>query len=96
LTTATGGLTEIVRDGRNGFTFPVGTPGRTYAEKMLGLLADRDRYRALCATSREEYDARLNWDAAGRHVRRILDQVLERRKGPAGADLSAANSTSRG
>jgi glycosyltransferase involved in cell wall biosynthesis len=94
LTAATGGLTEIVRDGRNGFSFPVGTPGRTYAGKMLEVLADRDRYRTLCATAREEYDARLNWDSAARHVRRILDDVLAHRK--ASARALADDSASRG
>jgi glycosyltransferase involved in cell wall biosynthesis len=95
LTTATGGLTEIIRDGRNGFSFPVGTPGQAYADKMLELLADRARYRALCETARAEYDARLNWDAAGRSVRAILEQVVERgRRGR--PELSPANSNPRG
>jgi glycosyltransferase involved in cell wall biosynthesis len=95
LTSATGGLTEIIRDGRNGFSFPVGAPGQVYADKMLEILSDRARYRALCETARAEYDARLNWDAAGRSVRAILDQVVARGR-RTGAGLSPANSSPRG
>jgi glycosyltransferase involved in cell wall biosynthesis len=89
LTSSTGGLAEIVRDGRNGYAFPVGTAGRAYADRMLEVLADPTRYRTLCAAARAEYEARLNWDAAGRHVRQILDGVIARRgsSSPAPADL---------
>ena len=92
LTSATGGLTDIIRDGRNGFSFPVGTPGRAYAERMLQLLSDPDRYRDLCATARAEYDARLNWGVAGRHVRAILDGLLGQR-GSTEANARGAMST---
>jgi glycosyltransferase involved in cell wall biosynthesis len=81
LASATGGLTEIVRPGRNGFTFPLDAPGRRYAERMLELLARPDEYRALCAAARGEYKTRLNWGAAGRGVRAILDEVVA---GPGG------------
>ena len=76
---ATGGLTEIVREGLNGFALPPGTTGEAYARRISEIHRDPDGYRALCHRSRQEYEQRLNWDAAGRAFKAILEEVLSRR-----------------
>jgi glycosyltransferase involved in cell wall biosynthesis len=80
MTSATGGLNDIVRDGQNGFRFPVGTSGAQYATKMLELLRNADAYRELSRSSRREYETRLNWDVSGRRMRQIVEEVVAARR----------------
>ena len=81
MTSATGGLNEIVRDQQNGFRFPVGTSADQYASKMLDLLRDPQAYQALSRSSRREYETRLNWEVAGRRIREIVEEVVAARRG---------------
>lgn len=59
----TGGLHDVVRDGRNGYALPPAARGEDYARVVRDLWRDRERYSALSRTSRDEYEARLNWGA---------------------------------
>jgi glycosyltransferase involved in cell wall biosynthesis len=72
LSTDTGGVSGIVRDGVNGFLLPPEAPGAEYAKVLAELFESPDRYRDLRETSRAAYDERLNWDAFGRSAARIL------------------------
>lgn len=63
LATRTGGVPDVIAEGESGFTFPPEDDGRGYAARIVELWADRDRYRALRASSRRVYEERLNWDA---------------------------------
>jgi glycosyltransferase involved in cell wall biosynthesis len=73
LTSDSGGLTTVIREGCNGFALPVGSPASEYARRILELMGGPDRYRALCRSARSEYESRLNWTVAGREVRGLLD-----------------------
>lgn len=72
LATATGGVSALVVDGRNGYTLPVDATGVEYADLIASLARDRDRYERLCQTSRQEYEERLNWDSWGRRLAAIV------------------------
>jgi glycosyltransferase involved in cell wall biosynthesis len=72
LSTQTGGLPELVRDGLNGFLFPLEARGDRYAARICDVYRNAETYQALCASSREEYERRLNWDAWGKQIREIL------------------------
>lgn len=58
----TGGLAEIVEDGRVGRTFTAGDPA-ALAEVLLDTLGHPRRARALAATARAELEARYGWPA---------------------------------
>ncbi|MEW5927529.1 MAG: glycosyltransferase family 4 protein [Gemmatimonadota bacterium] len=75
LATRTGGVPSIVADGRNGYTLPPEAGGEAYAARIAALVEDPGAYAALCESSRDEFEQRLNWDSWGERVR---DLVLER------------------
>ena len=79
ITTHTGGVPEVVRDGENGYVLPLEARGDAYADAISSLYLDEQRYAQLVKTSRAAYDQRLNWDAWGRAVDTIIADVLAQR-----------------
>lgn len=75
VTTRTGGVPEVVRDGENGFTFPSEDDGRMYAARIAEIWADGERYRSLRASSRAAFETRLNWDAWARTVLPVMETL---------------------
>jgi glycosyltransferase involved in cell wall biosynthesis len=80
LSTQTGGLPELVRDGVNGFLFPVEVRGDGYAARVQEVFSNPARYEALRSSSREEFETRLNWDAWGRTMKTILLSAMSHPK----------------
>ena len=78
LTRQTGGTATMVRDGFNGYCLPADAPPEQYAERIIGLLRSPEQYRALCVSSRDEYESRLNWDAWAIQVMRVLTRAVNR------------------
>jgi glycosyltransferase involved in cell wall biosynthesis len=72
LSTQTGGLPELIREGVNGFSFPLEARGDRYAARIFDAYKNADAYQALRISSREEYEDRLNWDAWGKRIYEIL------------------------
>jgi len=72
ITTKVGGIPTVVRSGVNGEVFPVESFIDEAAAAIQSLLADQGRYRELAESARHEYDARLNWEVAGREVTSLL------------------------
>jgi glycosyltransferase involved in cell wall biosynthesis len=65
LTTATGGVPDVVCDGKNGFCLPVEADGSAYADKIEMILADPKAFDDLRRSSRDFYETRLNWQSWG-------------------------------
>jgi glycosyltransferase involved in cell wall biosynthesis len=63
LGTATGGITSVVHDGVNGFTLPLSAGAPDFADVIAGCISRREEYLALCRSSFEEFERRLNWRA---------------------------------
>lgn len=80
LTTRTGGLEDLVREGKNGFLFPLEARGDQYAARIREIYSDANRYQMLRISSREEFETRLNWDAWGERMRTILCRAADRSK----------------
>ena len=76
ITSATGGVPEVVRDGINGYTLPHSDGGEAYAAKILEILGDADRRTRLRETSRTEYEQRLNWEIWGRETSRLIEETV--------------------
>lgn len=77
ISTHTGGLPELVRGGLNGLLLPTTARGGEYAARIRDLFIAPERYLAMRASSREEFEARLNWDAWGRRLRTILETACD-------------------
>lgn len=75
ISTATGGVPGVVRDGVNGLLLPVEAGGEEYARVIAETLRDEERYMSLVAGSRREYEERLNWDVWGKRVSRIISAI---------------------
>jgi glycosyltransferase involved in cell wall biosynthesis len=76
ITTSTGGVPEVVRDGENGFLLPLDARGAEYAEVIAKIYQDEQRYAQMVRSSRAAYDERLNWDAWGKGVHAILQEMM--------------------
>lgn len=76
ITTRTGGVPEVVRDGENGCLLPVSARGGAYAEAIAGLYRDEQRYARLVQSSRAAFDRRLNWDTWGLEASRLITNMM--------------------
>ncbi len=76
IATNTGGVSEIVREGENGFLLPYEARGDAYAEVIARVYHDDQRYAELVRASRAAFEERLNWDAWGVAVKHILAKLL--------------------
>lgn len=65
IATATGGVPTVVLDGETGVLLPPEAGALAYADRILALWNDRDRYRRMCAAARHRYETTLNWHAWG-------------------------------
>jgi glycosyltransferase involved in cell wall biosynthesis len=72
ISTNTGGVPEVIRNGENGFLLPPSARGAEYARLIADIYADKQRLEQVRRSSREAYDTRLNWDAWGRAVSSLL------------------------
>ncbi len=80
ITTDTGGVSGAVTNGENGFMLPLSAGGAEYAELIAQVYQDDAKYAKLVKSSRAAYEDRLNWDAWGRTVTKLIHEKLERIK----------------
>lgn len=71
LASAIGGVTTIVRQDRNGQTFPLDACASDYADYAQALLKNRAAYDALARSSFDEYEQRLSWKRWSEKVREL-------------------------
>src|SRR5947208_5681106 len=76
ITTNTGGVPEVVRNGENGYVLPYSARGSEYAQIIAEIYQDDQRYTALVQSSRAAFESRLNWDTWGRAVKDVLLKVI--------------------
>ncbi len=72
LASETGGMPTMVKTGVNGERLPLGSDGKDYADVLERWWSEPDAYLELCRTSRERFEAELNWDTATDAIVRIL------------------------
>jgi glycosyltransferase involved in cell wall biosynthesis len=78
--TRTGGVSEVIQDGVNGFTLPHDARGDAYADVIAKLYRDTTAYNRLVQTSRQRFETQLNWDAWGRATSQALLEMLYQQK----------------
>jgi glycosyltransferase involved in cell wall biosynthesis len=74
-----GGL--AVWQGQNGVKLHVNASPTEYANVVESLWYDPVGYRTLAASARRTYEERLNWDAWGRSMSSVFNQVMRRTQG---------------
>lgn len=78
ITTDTGGVTDYVRNGINGFAVPLNATAAGYAEKISSLFRDQENYLQLRHHSREAYTEKLNWENWGNAFIRIAEGLTSK------------------
>ncbi len=82
ITTNTGGVPEIVREGENGFMLPMSATGADYAKVIAEVYQDDRHYTELVKSSRAAFDNRLNWEVWGTSVAQFIFEILGRENPP--------------
>ncbi|HZU70439.1 MAG TPA: glycosyltransferase family 4 protein [Ktedonobacteraceae bacterium] len=78
ITSDTGGVSEVVRNGENGFVLAYHARGAEYAKVIADIYRDDQRYKELVRSSRAAFDTRLTWDSWGMAVADLIAQLLGR------------------
>jgi glycosyltransferase involved in cell wall biosynthesis len=89
ITTQTGGVPEVVRNGENGFVLPFNAKGTEYAQVIARIYREDEQYYELVKSSRAAYDTRLNWDNWGKTVNTLITEMLYRESGNKISDVSS-------
>ena len=76
ITTNTGGVPSVITENKNGKLFELSDNPEKYAEYVEKTLADFENYKKLCFSSFEEYENRLNWEAAGKTIVKLIEEIL--------------------
>lgn len=79
VTTETGGVSGVIRDGENGFLLPYNARGDAYAELIARVYRDVYQYNYLVKASRTAYEERLNWDVWGKATKKVLLEMFGQR-----------------
>ena len=74
LATNVGGIPTAIRNGVNGYMFPLDADDDEYADYVLGVMASRETYQRLALTSFKEYSERLNWSSIGNNVSQLIHE----------------------
>ncbi len=75
LTTYVGGIATAVKNNVNGMTFGLDASAHDYCNYITNLLANQNHYQALCLSALNEYQTRLNWQAATQEVGKLLREL---------------------
>lgn len=75
ITTATGGVTSIVKEGVNGYALPTDATAAAYADTIEPLLRDPERMRQLQQSSRKRYEESLTWALWQNQLHEILKKL---------------------
>ncbi len=68
-----------VRDGVNGFALPPDAGPQAFADVVRDHIAAPERYDALRASTRREYEQRLNWDAWAETTAELIEAAVKNR-----------------
>jgi glycosyltransferase involved in cell wall biosynthesis len=71
-----GGMATLVRDGRNGWTFPRDASAADYCDRITRAMRDPESYGQLARSAFHEYESRLNWKVAARATHETLQDVM--------------------
>lgn len=74
----TGGVSNYVYDGRNGYLLPLGSTGADFGRKIKQCLESGELAR-MSETAKQVYRERLNWDVWGQKVDKIIKDIMNQK-----------------
>jgi glycosyltransferase involved in cell wall biosynthesis len=72
ITTRIGGIPSVIEQAKNGFMLSPHADENDYAKTIKTIFVKPEIYKNLCASSRAEYEKRLNWNTAGLKLSGII------------------------
>lgn len=79
IATNVGGIPSVIRDNFNGRTFPLSATASEYADYIIEVMSDYNKYRQLALSSFNEYRTRLNWGSAIKRVKELLEGIVQKK-----------------
>ena len=73
----TGGVSTIIHDGENGLLLPYDAPPEAYADAILAVWQDTERYQNMRRNARAAFEERLNYRAWGDKVDAELRRITQ-------------------
>jgi glycosyltransferase involved in cell wall biosynthesis len=77
LSKATGGITSIIENGRNGFLFDPAAPAESYADFIIETASVPERYEQMAVESHRAFRERLNWDTSVAGLVKVFETALQ-------------------
>jgi glycosyltransferase involved in cell wall biosynthesis len=71
-----GGISSAIRNGLNGRVFSIDADVSEYCSYISDLMLNPTRYRDLALSAFGEYQSRLNWQVAGKKVKKLLEEFV--------------------
>lgn len=76
ISTETGGVPSVIRNGDNGFLLNINDGPEEYSELIAKVFKDRNHYEKLCLNARKLYERELNWEAWTNRLLEIIKNLL--------------------
>ncbi len=76
LTSHVGGIPTIVKNDINGMTFSSFATTDIYCDYIINLMQNYSRYEEMALSAFHEFERRLNWDVATKHVKKLIENIL--------------------
>ena len=88
LTYAVGGTPTAVLDGITGYTLPLGSVAKDFAQKICSLVRDPRQYEQMSVNCRARYETEANWSTWARTVIDLAGQLCEQSRAPSVPQIS--------
>lgn len=75
LTTDTGGISNYVKNGVNGYRLPLSATGEEFADKLEEIIQN-DELPSLSANAKKVYEESNSWDAWGKKINVLMDEIV--------------------
>lgn len=86
-----GGLPEVVQDGLTGLMLPDPPDVSAYANAIIQLVSDADRFDRMCEAAQQRAASQLNWDRWAYEMVSIFERAIEIKQNASAAQLTSAN-----
>lgn len=77
ISTDTGGVSSMVKNGKNGFLLNYDANGKEYANLISEIFNDKKKYNELILSTRNIFDEYLNWDSWGNSFAKIINNIIQ-------------------
>jgi glycosyltransferase involved in cell wall biosynthesis len=75
ISTDTGGVSGVVREGVNGYLLPRGAQSGQFAQLIWNIWSDEGRYMELRLSSRKQFEDILNWQSWLANASNVIEEI---------------------